>query len=258
MWSIVRENPVAVIFAVVLHIVFAGILIFSLNYSAPNIVVSPDAKIIKATVIDEGKIKKQREHKKSLERQKERDRKKRLEKKKAEEKRKLDLKKKKEADKKRIALKKKKAEAKRKLDLKKKREAAELKKKEDADRKAREAEFKKQIEAENARLEKEAKRAGQQKEVDKYQALIKQAISNKWRIPVSARQGQECVLKLRLIPSGDVVSVEIIKSSGDAVFDRSVESAVHKASPLPLPPAESALFGEFREIKMPFRLDKKN
>lgn len=260
MWSIIRENPKAVLFAIVVHVVFVGVLIFSFRISTPTVAVNPEVKIVKATVIDEGKIKEERKRKEAIKRKKEQARKEAERKK-----REAELKKQREAEKKRLALKKKKeVEAKkRKAELARKkkeqeRKAAELKKQqEEADRKAREAELQRQLAEDERQRKLQAQRAAQQKEVDRYQALIKQAISNKWRIPVSARQGQECVLKLRLIPSGEVVSVQVIKSSGDNVFDRSVESAVYKASPLPLPPAESGLFNEFREINVPFRLEKK-
>ena len=58
-------------------------------------------------------------------------------------------------------------------------------------------------------------------------------------------------MKVRLIPGGDVVSVSVVRSSGDPVFDRSVETAVLKASPLPLP-EDPALFKHFREINFNF------
>ncbi len=45
--------------------------------------------------------------------------------------------------------------------------------------------------------------------------------------------------------------MNVIRSSGDPVFDRSVESAVLKASPLPLP-GDAALFTHFREINFNF------
>jgi colicin import membrane protein len=61
---------------------------------------------------------------------------------------------------------------------------------------------------------------------------------------------------VRLIPGGDVMHVEVVKSSGDASFDRSVETAVQKAVPLPLP-ADPALFEKFREITFVFDPDQK-
>lgn len=277
MWSFVRENPKAGIFAILVHVVFVAVLVLTLHGKTPAPAVNPDAKIIKAKVIDESKIKKQRQRKEAQKRKKETERRKqqeaqrkkqqekiKQEKRKAEQQKELALKKKKEAEqKKKLALKKKQeAERKQKLAEEQKRKAEALEKREQQEREQRIADMKKQMELELAREEEErkkaAQKAAQQTEVDRYRALIKQAISNKWRVPFSARKGQECVLRLKLIPSGDVISVEVVKSSGDPEYDLSVEKAVYSAMPLPLPPAESGLFHEFREINVPFRLESRN
>jgi colicin import membrane protein len=49
-----------------------------------------------------------------------------------------------------------------------------------------------------------------------------------------------------------VKSVQVIKSSGDEVFDRSAVTAVYKAAPLPLPkdPKDAA---EFRSFNFDFK-----
>lgn len=62
----------------------------------------------------------------------------------------------------------------------------------------------------------------------------------------------KCKVLVRLIPSGDVVSVRIIESSGNIAFDNSVEMAVNRASPLPVPKIESGLFKHFREVELVF------
>jgi colicin import membrane protein len=256
MWRFIRENPGAAIFAVLVHVVFAAALVLTLDGKTHTPAINPQAKIIKAKVIDEAKRKK--EHKRKEAKKKKKEERKKREEKKKEEKRKAELKKKK------LAVKKKKeAEAKKKKLAAEKKRKQELKKKqEEQERKQRIAEMQKQMDLELAREEaerkKQAQRAAQQKEVDRYRVLIKQAISNKWRVPFSARKGQECILKLRLIPSGEVVSVEVVKSSGDREYDLSVEKAVYAAMPLPLPPADSGLFHEFREINVPFRLESRN
>ena len=59
-------------------------------------------------------------------------------------------------------------------------------------------------------------------------------------------------MRVRLIPGGEVLEAKIVRSSGDAVFDRSVENAVQKASPLPLP-ENPELLEQFREIEFIFR-----
>jgi colicin import membrane protein len=43
-----------------------------------------------------------------------------------------------------------------------------------------------------------------------------------------------------------------VRSSGDPVFDRSVETAVYKAAPLPLPP-DASLFNHFRDLRLIFK-----
>jgi colicin import membrane protein len=37
------------------------------------------------------------------------------------------------------------------------------------------------------------------------------------------------------IPGGEVTGIEVVRSSGNHAFDRSVEAAIRKASPLPQP-----------------------
>ena len=61
-----------------------------------------------------------------------------------------------------------------------------------------------------------------------YVALIAQAIERQWSRPPSARRGMKCELQLQLIPTGEVVSVNVSKSSGNRAFDRSAEQAVKK------------------------------
>lgn len=54
------------------------------------------------------------------------------------------------------------------------------------------------------------------------------------------------VLRIRLIPTGEVVDVEIVRSSGDAAFDRAAETAVRSV-------------GRFHELQgMPPRMFERN
>lgn len=62
-----------------------------------------------------------------------------------------------------------------------------------------------------------------------YQAMIQQAITRNWSRPPSARNGMEVLLALQLVPTGEVVNVSVVKSSGDLAFDRSALNAVKKA-----------------------------
>ncbi|NIB42003.1 cell envelope integrity protein TolA [Pseudomaricurvus alkylphenolicus] len=61
-----------------------------------------------------------------------------------------------------------------------------------------------------------------------YVAKMAQLIEQNWSRPPSARRGMKCELQLQLVPTGQVVSVVVTKSSGNPAFDRSAEQAVKK------------------------------
>jgi colicin import membrane protein len=107
-----------------------------------------------------------------------------------------------------------------------------------------------QLMAEQHALEAERQRQSD-RVVNQYVEIIKQKIQRNWLRPAAARQGLSCTIAVNLMPGGGVLNARVIKSSGDPVFDRSVESAVLKASPLPLPP-DAALFERFRELEFIF------
>jgi TonB family protein len=80
-------------------------------------------------------------------------------------------------------------------------------------------------------------------------------VVNYWSRPPSARNGMEVLLALQLIPTGEVVSVTVVKSSGNTAFDRSAVNAVQKAEQFPelkdLPPREFEK--TFRRFRLLFR-----
>jgi TonB family protein len=90
--------------------------------------------------------------------------------------------------------------------------------------------------------------------LSEYIPYIQEKVQNSWLRPAGSPRGLRCVIRVKLIPGGEVVGAKVVKSSGDALFDRSVKSAVLKASPLPLP-ADPALFKHFREIDFNFSPD---
>ncbi|MGI9326870.1 MAG: cell envelope integrity protein TolA [Pseudomonadales bacterium] len=82
---------------------------------------------------------------------------------------------------------------------------------------------------------------------------IYQAIVGNWSRPPSARRGMEARLLVELVPTGDIVSVTVVQSSGNAAFDRSAEGAVNKARRFEVP-KESALFERyFRKFTLLFK-----
>ena len=88
-----------------------------------------------------------------------------------------------------------------------------------------------------------------------YIALIAQAVEDNWSRPPSARNNMEADLLLKLIPTGEVVSVTLARSSGNSAFDRSAIVAVEKASRFPeLQQLESRLFEKnFRTLRLKFK-----
>ena len=88
-----------------------------------------------------------------------------------------------------------------------------------------------------------------------YAALIRATVVNYWSRPPSARNGMQTVLQLQLIPTGEIVGVTIVQSSGDPAFDRSAVNAVEKAARFPelqkLPPREFEK--TFRRFKLLFK-----
>lgn len=140
------------------------------------------------------------------------------------------------------------AEAKKKADAERKRQEQErqAKEKAEAERKAQqEAERKKQeqiraqqeqeaftraLEQENRQLLEESYAVAAQS----YMSAISQRIEQHWSRPPSARNNMECELLIKLVPTGRVINVDIVRSSGNELFDRSAVQAVKKAEQFPI------------------------
>ena len=154
------------------------------------------------------------------------------------------------AQQKAIALKKKQA-------AEKARKAAALKKKKQQQELARRRHQQAQKELKQALAEEERERTAQANEAKamaamaEFEGLIRQRITQNWIRPLGVPQGLNCLVHVRLAPGGEVLAVSIVKSSGNALFDRSVENAVYKAAPLPVP-QDPQLFKYIREINIKF------
>ena len=87
-----------------------------------------------------------------------------------------------------------------------------------------------------------------------YRQIIQKRLSENWSRPPSARRGMCAQVRIRLVPTGRVVGVLIVKSSGDPAFDQSVEQAVYKAAPfIELQAMDSRLFElKFRSVDVAF------
>lgn len=87
--------------------------------------------------------------------------------------------------------------------------------------------------------------------IGKYTAQIRTQIEQHWSRPLSAKCGMTTRLRITMLPGGEVGSVIVSTSSGDAAFDSSAKAAVDKASPLPVPD-DPKLFANFRSIQFDF------
>ncbi len=113
-----------------------------------------------------------------------------------------------------------------------------------------------QLASERSQLQKAAQESHQalqlQGALDEYKSQIIAAISQYWIVPPETTPNMYCRLLIKLAPTGAVLKVEMLHSSGDPVLDRSAREAVMKASPLPIP-KEARLFDSFRELRLSFR-----
>jgi len=267
----------AIVYAVLVHLALVALVVVGFRWQAKP--PAAPAKVVQAQAVNDAETQKEIERRKKLERereqqetkkkreQEERERKavedKRREEqtKVAEQKRKAEEQRREEQAK--AVEQKRKAEEQRKAaetEKKRKDEArqAEIKKKQDTEerRKSAESNLKEQLaREEKERTEAKAKAeqaARAQSELARYEGLIRQKVERNWVRPVGWTKGMECVVRVRLAPTGEVINVTVARPSGSPVFDRSVENAVYKASPLPLP-EDKGLFEHFREFELRFR-----
>ena len=153
---------------------------------------------------------------------------------------------KKHKDKNKIAKKKELAAEKTKLDADKKR----IKEERETNRRHREAEWEETLAQAEAQLEAEE----DERAANSFRQVIQKRLSENWSRPPSARRGMETHIRIRLVPTGRVVGLTVIKSSGDIAFDRSVEQAVRKVDQfVELQAMDSRLFElKFRSVDVAF------
>lgn len=71
--------------------------------------------------------------------------------------------------------------------------------------------------------------------------LLSRAVERKWTRPSTVTKDFECTVHVLLLPDGTVSAANVVRSSGNASLDKSVEDAVYRASPLPKP-ADPSVF----------------
>lgn len=88
-----------------------------------------------------------------------------------------------------------------------------------------------------------------------YVDVMAQRIENNWSRPPSARTGMQCVLEIQLVPTGQVVNVTVVESSGNSAFDRSAEQAVKRIDRFEeIQGMPSHVFeSQFRQLRLVFK-----
>ena len=66
----------------------------------------------------------------------------------------------------------------------------------------------------------------------------------------------ELQVRLRILPGGEVLEATITRSSGNRAYDAAIERAIRSAQPLPVPPADSELFPQFRDLNLIIRHER--
>lgn len=87
---------------------------------------------------------------------------------------------------------------------------------------------------------------------DEFIGKIKAKIEQNTFAPKGFTGNLRAEFKIVLLPTGEVLSVTLVKSSGNPPYDEAVERSIYKSAPLPLPPNNPELFREFRELRLPF------
>ena len=267
-------------FALLLHVLLAVMLVVGIRWHSTAKLTN--VNVIQATVVQDDAAKKQIEqlkrendklqaledlkNKQALEKQAQADKQAQLEKqaladkqalqKEQEKQKNLEQAKQKDIELKRQSAEKKKLEQKKAAELEKKQLTIEQQKKDALLRRMQaESGLQQQLAAEEKERD-QAKAAAlavrQQGEIARFEGIIRQKVTRSWARPPGTREGLECVVLVRVVPGGAVLSTQVVRSSGNLIFDRSAENAINKASPLPVPDDKS-MFEHFREFEFKFR-----
>jgi len=141
-------------------------------------------------------------------------------------------------------------QARREAEEQARREAEEQARREAEEQARREAEERARREREQALRERRLAQTRSQ-----YDAAIRDKVRRNWTRPAGTPDGLSCVVEVRLGPGGTVMEVNVVESSGNAAFDRSAETAVLRADPLPMPEEPELAAPYRRGVRFEFRPD---
>jgi colicin import membrane protein len=104
--------------------------------------------------------------------------------------------------------------------------------------------------AESEKTARQLAATARDKALAEYVNRIRAAVRRNWILPQDLQGNPQCTFKVVQIPSGDVIDVKLVKSSGNAAYDEAVHRAILKSSPLPQPASRDQFY---RELELTFR-----
>ena len=94
----------------------------------------------------------------------------------------------------------------------------------------------------------EQKAAGRASGLASYVGKIRTKVKGNITLPIGIQGNPEAVFEINQLPTGEILSVKLMHSSGNAQLDASIERAILKSSPLPKPD-DPSLFQRVLEIR---------
>lgn len=89
------------------------------------------------------------------------------------------------------------------------------------------------------------------KQAEHYHQALETRVARLWNVPLSAQPDEDCEYLVHLSPSGHIIDLELMRSSGNEALDRSVKQAIIKAAPLPIP-QDPTWYQEFKYQRLIF------
>lgn len=87
-----------------------------------------------------------------------------------------------------------------------------------------------------------------QEAIASHAGQIKALIQSVWRFPPSAQHDQIVLLRIFMVPTGEVTEVQVVEASGNEALDRSAEQAVWKVGKFPVPKDPVLFEDQFRKF----------
>jgi len=104
--------------------------------------------------------------------------------------------------------------------------------------------------ADSERTARQLAASARDKALADYVNRIRAKVRQNWILPQDVQGNPEAIFSVVQLPTGEVLSVKLRKSSGNPSLDAAIERAILKSSPLPLPEPRS-LFD--RQLELVFR-----